>query len=84
MNVGAGDARCSAATIDTNILLMKIENLKERNMAHTTIADITVDDLKKLIRESVGAGFKPACQDVLILLEMYIAHIFCPLLKTSR
>jgi len=53
-------------------------------MAHTTIADMTVDDLRKLIRESVGAGSKPACQDVLILLEMYIAHIFCPLLKTSR
>ena len=53
LNVGAGDARCSAAAIDTSTLLMKIENLKERNMAHTTIADMTVDDLRKLIRETV-------------------------------
>lgn len=27
--------------------------IKERNMAHTTIADMTVDDLRKLIRETV-------------------------------
>jgi len=27
--------------------------IKERNMAHTTIADMTVDDLRKLIRDTV-------------------------------
>ena len=53
MNVGAGDARCSAVAIDTDTLLMKIENIEEGNMAHTTIADMTVDDLRKLIRDTV-------------------------------